>query len=284
MDSFWDQIFLFVFYEVHLITPTCLLMKNQERDQGLLSLSRTPRQQLVQRSNWTASSLGSHQLQVPHSPHAGPQPTNHLTNQLSNQPSIHVISFRKQNRKIMNIHKNVCKQQNEPHSLHIYADSHHPAHHFLFHHIFFFPLVTWRKNNVELRRNASYAVQTEGETHTLLIKELRAHTAGSYCVTAANTAGTSSCRATLSIHPGEKIIKQKKGTERVSTPPPLNILPLKKKRSLTSPPALNLRTHQSCSDDIRQPWHSESQLNKTNSFQDRISAVNVPLVDNVFML
>lgn len=68
------------------------------------------------------------------------QPTNHLTNQLSNQPSIHVISFCKQNRKIMNIHKNVCKQQNEPHSLHIYADSHHPAHHFLFHHIFFFSL------------------------------------------------------------------------------------------------------------------------------------------------
>uniref|UniRef100_A0A087Y9R8 non-specific serine/threonine protein kinase n=1 Tax=Poecilia formosa TaxID=48698 RepID=A0A087Y9R8_POEFO len=66
--------------------------------------------------------------------------------------------------------------------------------------------VTWRKNNVELRTNAFYTVQTKGETHTLLIKELRAHDAGSYCVTAANMAGTSSCKATLSIHPGENTV------------------------------------------------------------------------------
>ncbi|MED6263555.1 hypothetical protein CHARACLAT_005723, partial [Characodon lateralis] len=61
------------------------------------------------------------------------------------------------------------------------------------------PTVTWRKNNVELRSDAFYNVKTEGEVHTLLIKELRPHNAGSYCVTAANTAGISSCSGTLYI-------------------------------------------------------------------------------------
>ncbi|KAM4711372.1 striated muscle preferentially expressed protein kinase [Anableps anableps] len=61
------------------------------------------------------------------------------------------------------------------------------------------PTVTWRKDNVKLRSDAFYAVQTEGKMHTLLIKELRVHNAGSYCVTAANMAGTSSCSATLYI-------------------------------------------------------------------------------------
>ncbi|XP_015229457.1 PREDICTED: striated muscle preferentially expressed protein kinase isoform X2 [Cyprinodon variegatus] len=63
------------------------------------------------------------------------------------------------------------------------------------------PTVTWRKNNVELRSDAFCAIKTEGEKHTLLIKELRPHNAGSYCVTAANEAGTSSCSAFLHIQP-----------------------------------------------------------------------------------
>uniref|UniRef100_A0A3Q2GII2 Ig-like domain-containing protein n=1 Tax=Cyprinodon variegatus TaxID=28743 RepID=A0A3Q2GII2_CYPVA len=74
------------------------------------------------------------------------------------------------------------------------------------------PTVTWRKNNVELRSDAFCAIKTEGEKHTLLIKELRPHNAGSYCVTAANEAGTSSCSAFLHIQPGEKSLKTKERT------------------------------------------------------------------------
>uniref|UniRef100_A0A3Q2PQ88 Ig-like domain-containing protein n=1 Tax=Fundulus heteroclitus TaxID=8078 RepID=A0A3Q2PQ88_FUNHE len=65
------------------------------------------------------------------------------------------------------------------------------------------PTVTWRKNNVELCSDAFYTVKREGEIHTLLIKKLRPHNAGLYCVTAANTTGTSSCSATLHLQPGE---------------------------------------------------------------------------------
>ncbi|XP_037829718.1 striated muscle preferentially expressed protein kinase isoform X2 [Kryptolebias marmoratus] len=59
------------------------------------------------------------------------------------------------------------------------------------------PTVTWRKNNVELRRDAFYAVKSEGEKHSLVIKEMRPHNAGSYCVTAVNAAGSASCSATI---------------------------------------------------------------------------------------
>lgn len=91
---------------------------------------------------------------------------------------------------------------NKPHLLHFSPDFYHSTLHSLFHH--FSSSVTWRKNNVELRSDAFCAIKTEGEKHTLLIKELRPHNAGSYCVTAANEAGTSSCSAFLHIQPGEK--------------------------------------------------------------------------------
>ncbi|XP_041834949.1 striated muscle preferentially expressed protein kinase [Melanotaenia boesemani] len=61
------------------------------------------------------------------------------------------------------------------------------------------PTVTWRKNNVQIWNDAFHVVKVEGEKHSLVIKEMRLHNAGSYCVTAVNTAGRASCSATLYI-------------------------------------------------------------------------------------
>ncbi|XP_035984095.1 striated muscle preferentially expressed protein kinase isoform X4 [Fundulus heteroclitus] len=82
------------------------------------------------------------------------------------------------------------------------------------------PTVTWRKNNVELRSDAFYTVKREGEIHTLLIKKLRPHNAGLYCVTAANTTGTSSCSATLHLQPESSYVQSwnPPATVEVSSP------------------------------------------------------------------
>uniref|UniRef100_A0A1A8ETI8 non-specific serine/threonine protein kinase n=1 Tax=Nothobranchius korthausae TaxID=1143690 RepID=A0A1A8ETI8_9TELE len=61
------------------------------------------------------------------------------------------------------------------------------------------PTVTWRKNNVALRSDAFYVVKSEGKQHSLVIKEMRRHNAGSYCVTAVNAAGSASCSAAVHI-------------------------------------------------------------------------------------
>uniref|UniRef100_A0A4W6F4F6 non-specific serine/threonine protein kinase n=1 Tax=Lates calcarifer TaxID=8187 RepID=A0A4W6F4F6_LATCA len=61
------------------------------------------------------------------------------------------------------------------------------------------PTVTWRKNNVEIRSDAFQVVKAEGERHSLAIKQMRLNNAGSYCVTAVNTAGRASCSAMLYI-------------------------------------------------------------------------------------
>lgn len=63
--------------------------------------------------------------------------------------------------------------------------------------------VTWRKSNVEIRSDAFHVVKAEGERHSLLIKRMRPNNAGTYCVTAVNTAGRASCSATLYIQSGE---------------------------------------------------------------------------------
>ncbi|XP_043965423.1 striated muscle preferentially expressed protein kinase-like isoform X6 [Gambusia affinis] len=104
--------------------------------------------------------------------------------------------------------------------------------------------VTWRKNSVELRSNAFHTLQTEGETHSLLIKELRAHNAGSYCVTAANTAGTSSCRATLSIHPEPGHVQRGKSPSAVVVSSPVQpvdeyLSPQEEKMEVGDSPSLN---------------------------------------------
>ncbi|KAM7365660.1 hypothetical protein PAMP_016575 [Pampus punctatissimus] len=61
------------------------------------------------------------------------------------------------------------------------------------------PTVTWKKNNVEIRSDAFHVVKAEGEKHSLVIKQMRPNDAGSYCVTAVNTAGRASCSAALCI-------------------------------------------------------------------------------------
>ncbi|XP_042368829.1 LOW QUALITY PROTEIN: striated muscle preferentially expressed protein kinase [Plectropomus leopardus] len=61
------------------------------------------------------------------------------------------------------------------------------------------PTVTWRKNNVEIQSDAFHVVKAHGERHSLVIKHMRRNNAGSYCVTAVNTAGRASCSAMLYI-------------------------------------------------------------------------------------
>ncbi|KAM9766866.1 striated muscle preferentially expressed protein kinase isoform 2-T2 [Menidia menidia] len=61
------------------------------------------------------------------------------------------------------------------------------------------PTVTWRKNNVELRSDAFHSIKAEGGRHSLLIKEMGPHHAGSYSVQAVNAAGRASCAATLYV-------------------------------------------------------------------------------------
>lgn len=63
--------------------------------------------------------------------------------------------------------------------------------------------MTWRKNNIEIRPDASHVVKAEGEKHSLAIKETRQSDAGSYCVTAVNPAGRASCSAVLRVQSGE---------------------------------------------------------------------------------
>lgn len=76
-----------------------------------------------------------------------------------------------------------------------------------FFYLFFFTFavssVTWRKNNGAIQSDASHVVSSEGDTHSLLIKQMSPSSVGSYCVTAVNPAGTASCSATLDIQPGE---------------------------------------------------------------------------------
>ncbi|XP_055369100.1 striated muscle preferentially expressed protein kinase isoform X2 [Betta splendens] len=61
------------------------------------------------------------------------------------------------------------------------------------------PTVTWRKNHVEIQSDAFHAVKAEGETHSLVIKQMRPSNAGLYSVTAVGATGRASCSATLSI-------------------------------------------------------------------------------------
>ncbi|XP_029375054.1 striated muscle preferentially expressed protein kinase isoform X2 [Echeneis naucrates] len=61
------------------------------------------------------------------------------------------------------------------------------------------PTVTWRKNNMKIQANAFHVVKAEGERHSLSMKHMRPSNAGSYCVTAVNTAGRASCSAMLYI-------------------------------------------------------------------------------------
>ena len=68
---------------------------------------------------------------------------------------------------------------------------------------FFSFSVTWKKNDVEIRSDTFHMARAEGERYSLAIKQMRPSDAGSYCVTAVNTAGSASCSAMLYIQSGE---------------------------------------------------------------------------------
>ncbi|KAI4831635.1 hypothetical protein KUCAC02_001171 [Chaenocephalus aceratus] len=82
-----------------------------------------------------------------------------------------------------------------------------------------FPTVTWRKNNVEMRSGALQLVNAEGEKHSLVIKQMSPKSAGSYCVTAVNAAGSATCSATLYIQsePTHKPCGKLSGALKVSS-------------------------------------------------------------------
>ncbi|XP_026157880.1 striated muscle preferentially expressed protein kinase isoform X3 [Mastacembelus armatus] len=61
------------------------------------------------------------------------------------------------------------------------------------------PTVTWRKNNMEIQSDTFHVVKAEGKKHSLVIKQMKLNNAGSYCITAVNTAGTASCSSTVYI-------------------------------------------------------------------------------------
>lgn len=54
-----------------------------------------------------------------------------------------------------------------------------------------------------IRSDAFHAVGSAGDIHSLLLKQMRPSSVGSYCVTAVNPAGTASCSATVNIQQGE---------------------------------------------------------------------------------
>lgn len=54
-----------------------------------------------------------------------------------------------------------------------------------------------------IRSDAFHVVMSEGDSHSLLIKQMRPSSVGSYSVTAVNPVGKASCSATLDIQPGE---------------------------------------------------------------------------------
>uniref|UniRef100_A0A481BE42 non-specific serine/threonine protein kinase n=1 Tax=Sus scrofa TaxID=9823 RepID=A0A481BE42_PIG len=64
------------------------------------------------------------------------------------------------------------------------------------------PQVSWQKDGSSLRSDGRLLIRSEGERHTLLLREARAADAGSYTVTATNELGQASCAAVLAVRPG----------------------------------------------------------------------------------
>ncbi|XP_063101693.1 striated muscle preferentially expressed protein kinase isoform X4 [Cavia porcellus] len=64
------------------------------------------------------------------------------------------------------------------------------------------PEVSWHKDGLELRSEGRLLLRTEGERHTLLLREAQAADAGSYMATATNELGQASCAASLAVRPG----------------------------------------------------------------------------------
>ncbi|TRY96076.1 hypothetical protein DNTS_017234, partial [Danionella cerebrum] len=62
-------------------------------------------------------------------------------------------------------------------------------------------IITWKKDNSEVKNSPSHVVKVEGERHSLLIKWAKPSDAGTYRVTAVNEVGEVSSTATLFIKP-----------------------------------------------------------------------------------
>ncbi|XP_075807888.1 striated muscle preferentially expressed protein kinase isoform X12 [Microtus pennsylvanicus] len=64
------------------------------------------------------------------------------------------------------------------------------------------PQVSWKKDGSILHSEGRLLIRSEGERHTLLLREARAADAGSYTATATNELGQASCASTLAVRPG----------------------------------------------------------------------------------
>ncbi|XP_012920953.1 striated muscle preferentially expressed protein kinase isoform X3 [Heterocephalus glaber] len=62
--------------------------------------------------------------------------------------------------------------------------------------------VSWHKDGLVLRSEGRLLLRTEGERHTLLLREAQEADAGSYMATATNDLGQASCAASLAVRPG----------------------------------------------------------------------------------
>ncbi|XP_034034082.1 striated muscle preferentially expressed protein kinase-like isoform X2 [Thalassophryne amazonica] len=110
------------------------------------------------------------------------------------------------------------------------------------------PTVTWKKNGVEVHSDAFHVVKAEGERHDLLIKQMTASDAGTYCVTAANAAGWASCSAALCIQSGPTHVQCGKpaASPQVSSPIQSDeeyLSPQEEAMELEEPPNLTKPVH-----------------------------------------
>lgn len=64
--------------------------------------------------------------------------------------------------------------------------------------------MSWTKDGSTLHSEGRLLIRSEGERHTLLLREARAADAGSYTATATNELGQASCASTLAVRPGRE--------------------------------------------------------------------------------
>ncbi|CAB1327736.1 unnamed protein product [Coregonus sp. 'balchen'] len=102
------------------------------------------------------------------------------------------------------------------------------------------PTVTWKKSNVLIRSSPSHVVKAEGEQHSLLITQMRSGDAGTYCVTAVNTAGKASCNATLYIKSDEEYLSPLEEVMEIGEPPSRGVGPQSKYAFFKDPPSFQV--------------------------------------------
>ncbi|KAM8873329.1 striated muscle preferentially expressed protein kinase-like [Synchiropus picturatus] len=108
------------------------------------------------------------------------------------------------------------------------------------------PKVTWRKNGKEVLNDELHELKCEGQSHVLVIRQMASDHSGSYCVTAVNTAGRASCRATLSIQSDSTHVPRGKSPEQGTPLQEDQLSPLEEAMATKSvqfkePPSFQLR-------------------------------------------